>query len=235
MVPDFADCDPLPFLAGVEQFQQYDPLVFDSIDADGFLFDRHIETITNLVTFGAECENSAGAVSTDEIDRDLTGDIETVLFDTDGFETHILDSFEHVDQTIQYSQAPECAPTYDLTAGSVTTTDGLTGEVFTTTYGREGGLQFSLEDSMLLIDGGLTSECSGVESSFTFRTIQAPLFDQSDPTACPRDGRVEVSSNGTVIGQIVFLVDGGLQLIEADGRVTTFPTCNDAGLLLRCE
>ena len=88
---------------------------------------------------------------------------------------------------------------------------------------------------MLLIDGGLTSECSGVQSSVTFRTIQAPLFDQSDPTACPRDGRVEVSSNGTVIGQIVFLVDGGLQLVEADGRVTTFDTCNDAGLLLRCE
>jgi hypothetical protein len=76
---------------------------------------------------------------------------------------------------------------------------------------------------------------SNTGPSFTFRMIQAPLFDQADPTACPRDGRVEVSSNGTVIGQIVFLRDGSLQLIEADGRATTFETCNATGLMLRCE
>jgi len=113
--------------------------------------------------------------------------------------------------------------------------DDFTGESFTTTYGTGGGLQYTLNGSELDIAGGLTSECSGTQSSFTFRTIQAPLFDQTDPNGCPRDGRIEISSNGTVIGQVVFTVTGGLQLIEVDGRTTEFATCNDTGLVLRCE
>lgn len=233
-VPDFGDCDPLPFLAGHEQLEELSPLIFDYVDAQGSLTQRQTENSTRLVTYGAECTNGAGTVSSAEQSRGLTGTVETVLFDGDG-ETHFLDVFDHVAQSIEYSKEPGCAPTYTLTAGSVTSTDDSTGEVYTTTYGREGGLQYTLDGSELLIGGGLTSECSGVESSFTFRTIQAPLFDESDPAGCPRDGRIEVSSNGTVIGQVVFTVEGGLQLIEVDGRTTGFASCNDGGLLLRCE
>lgn len=233
-VPNFADCDPLPFLQGVELFEQRDPLVFDSIDAFGNTTERETEQNARFVTFGPPCRNSAGTLMSPEQVRNLTGSIETVLFG-DGFEVHILEADSRVDQTIDVSPAPECAPTYTRTAGSATMSDDFTGESFTTTYGNDGGLQYTLDGAALDIAGGLTSECSGTQSSFTFRTIQAPLFDQTDPNGCPRDGIVEISSNGTVIGQVVFTVTGGLQLIEVDGRTTEFATCNDAGLVLRCE
>jgi hypothetical protein len=232
-IPDFADCDPLPFLAGIEQLEERDPLVFDFVDANGFTTLRQSDESTRLVTYGAACVNSAGTSVSSEQVRDLNGELDTALFG-DG-EVHFLESFDHVDQAIEYSPEPECAPTYTLFTGTTTTADGRTGEVYTTTYGLDGGLQYTLEDSVLQIAGGLTSECSGSQSSFSFRTIQAPLFDPADPDGCPRDGRIEISSNGSVIGQVVFTPSGGVQLIEADGRTTSFASCNDGGLLLQCE
>jgi hypothetical protein len=88
---------------------------------------------------------------------------------------------------------------------------------------------------VLRVSGGLTSECSGAQSSFTFDTVEAPLFDATEPDGCPRGGRIEISSNGIVIGELVFTPSGAVQLIEVDGRTTAFASCNDPEFLLRCE
>ncbi len=231
-VPDFADCDPLPFETGVEQLEERSPLVFDFVDADGTLFERDTDETSGLLTYGSTCTNSADSVSMFERDRDLTGNIDVAIFD--GGEVHSVQTFDHLDQTIEFSAEPECSPTYTRTAGSITTTDGFTGETFTTLYGAQ-GLQYTLANSELSVSGGLTSQCSGAQSSFAYRTIQPPLFDPANPDGCPRDGKVEISSNGVVIGQVVFTATGGIHLIEADGSVRDFASCNDADLLLRCE
>jgi hypothetical protein len=96
-------------------------------------------------------------------------------------------------------------------------------------------LEYSLDDGTLTVGGGLTSKCTGSESTFAYRTVTAPIFDRAEPDGCPRSGRIEVSSNGAVIGQVVFTPNGGVQLIETGGRTTSFADCNDAGLVLQCE
>lgn len=232
-VPDFNDCDPLPFRTGRELVEERDPLVFDFLDAGGDLLKRQTETTSRFVTYGARCTNLAQSTFTSEQARNINGELDVLFFLASG-QAHVRKTFTQVAQTIVYSKAPACVPTYTRFAGSVTRSDDLTGEVFTTVYGGA-ELQYTLEDSELHVAGGLTSQCSGTESAFTYRTVQAPLFDPADPEACPRDGRIEVSSNGTVIGQVVYTVSGGVQLIEADGRVTGFATCNAEGLRLRCE
>lgn len=231
-VPDFADCDPVPFATGVEQLEERSPLSFDFVDAEGTLLERHIEQTTRLVTYGDGCENSAGSVLTAEADRRLTGDEEVIIYGDD--EVHLLTRFDEVEQTIEHSPAPECAPTYTRTAGSTFTTDGFTGESFTTVYGGD-GVRYTLEDSELNVSGSLTSQCTGSQSTFSYRTVRAPLFDPSNPDGCPRGGEIEISSNGVSIGRVIFTPSGGIQLVEVDGGVRNFASCNDADLLLRCE
>lgn len=232
-VPNFTDCDPLIFNTGREQLEEREPLVLEFLDEGGILLERQVDTTSKLVTYGAGCTNRAGTRLGNERVRDLTGSIDTVLFG--GGELHVLALFSQVDQEISYLNEPECVPTSIRTAGSITSIDDRTGESYTTTYGVDGGLQYTLDDSELTINGGLTSQCTGTQSSFVFRTLETPLFDPAEPDGCPRDGRLEVSSNGTVIGQIVFMASGNVQLIEAGGRTTTYDDCNDTGLLLRCE
>lgn len=231
-VPNFADCDPVPFSTGVEQLEDRSPLTFDFLDSEGTLLERHTERTTRLVTYGAGCKTSAGSIKTAEADRRLNGDDEIIIYGDE--EVHLLTSFDDVDQTIEHSPPPECAPTYTRTAGSVLTTDGFTGESFTTVYGGD-GVQYTLEDSELNVSGSLTSQCTGSQSTFSYRTIRAPLFDPSNPDGCPRGGEIEISSNGVSIGRVVFTPSGGIQLVEVDGGVRNFASCNDGALLLRCE
>ncbi len=232
-VPDFGDCDPLPYDTGREELEERAPFVNAAFDAAGNLVERETDQGSSLITFGAACRTGSGSVRNDVRMRDIDSTVDEAFFD--GGEVHVLSTFDHVDQTILHSSAPACASTYTIRAGTITTDDGRTGESFTTSYGKEGGIQFTFDDSVLRVSGGLTSACSGAQSSFTFDTVEAPLFDATEPNGCPRGGRIEISSNGTVIGELVFTPSGGVQLTELDGRTTAFASCNDPDFLLRCE